>query len=89
MTAKKHKFVVGKESCSYGRKGDLVELDTDELTPRQKTMLSPYKEPEVKEFKTATPAKKTTAKKPAAKKTAAKTTASKPADDPEIGQTNE
>lgn len=42
-----HKFVV-KCAGSYGKKGTVVALNTDELTDRQKVMLEPYSEPEVK-----------------------------------------
>lgn len=53
------KFVC-KMKCSYGDKGDLIELKADSLTERQEIMLKPYKEPVVKEVKQAS---KTTATK--------------------------
>lgn len=54
------KFKV-KAAGSYGKRGDIIALDTDKLTERQKVMLEPYAEPEVKEVKAeAKPAAKTT-----------------------------
>lgn len=52
-------FIV-KCKCTYGKKGDIVELPFDKLSVRQSVMLSPYKAPEVK--------KATEQKKPEAKK---------------------
>lgn len=43
----KSKFVVLR-SGSYGQKGDVIALDTNELTERQKVMLKPYEAPKVK-----------------------------------------
>lgn len=37
-----------KMKCSYGNKGDIVELASSELTERQSVMLKPYSEPTVK-----------------------------------------
>lgn len=52
------KFKV-KAAGSYGKRGDIVVLDTDKLTDRQKVMLEPYVEPSVKDL---TEEKKPTAK---------------------------
>jgi len=45
-------YVVALAHCSWGKKGDVVELEGD-LTPRQSAMLKPYKAPEVKKLATA------------------------------------
>ena len=47
--ANKYEFVVTQKS-SYGDRGDLVELESDELTDRQKLMLKPYKKPQAKKL---------------------------------------
>ena len=51
------KFVV-KCKSTYGKKGDVIELNTDKLTDRQAVMLEPYKAPEVKSVKTESKADK-------------------------------
>jgi len=45
-------YVVALPSCSWGKKGDVIELEGD-LTPRQSAMLKPYQAPEVKKLVTA------------------------------------
>lgn len=47
-----------KMKCSYGNKGDIVELASSELTDRQSVMLKPYSEPLVKQVEKPKPAKK-------------------------------
>lgn len=43
------KFQVKVSNCSYGSKGDVIELEgVDKLNARQAVMLKPYKEPTVK-----------------------------------------
>lgn len=39
-----------KAAGSYGRRGDIVALDTEKLTDRQKVMLEPYTEPAVNDL---------------------------------------
>ena len=48
-----NKYIVTVQSCNLGNKGDIVELDTDELTERQQVMLKPYEEPKAKKLVTA------------------------------------
>lgn len=43
--------VLCKQKCSYGAKGDLIDLGkVDKLTERQKVMLEPYEPKEAKKI---------------------------------------
>ena len=55
----KKQFVVAIPNCTYGSKGEVVELDVPAsgLTDRQKTMLKEYQAPTVKKLEVATPDK--------------------------------